>query len=195
MKKTLSVFLAILCLISVLAIPASASEAATPLSEGNGYYLVDDDTFIPVTKEQFDAFNEQTDLAEFMDQYDLVAEPAEVIEMDDANAEHVNMNATRASIGMSAHSINSSGTYYYTSSGGWISMPKNGTFTIKLNFELDKKKTTWIGYNNGTLSYGRTAVGYFHTESFKFTEAKTIRGVAQAGVGEVVKVTSGSMHW
>lgn len=192
MKKIVCYLLVFTFVFSAFSISATASTDCID----HAYSLVDGDYFIPVTKAQFDEFDENTDLEAFIEKYVLVRELAVIANPE--NTQTMRINRTRASINLSAHDLpRGVGTYYTDANGDPFTVKKGGSITIKATFSGHSYPGVAIGYYNVTTGHGprtRTGATATRSESYKFTEATVVEGYMEATVPNV-RVTSGSITW
>ncbi len=189
MKKTLSVFFA-LTLSLLLFIPSYATSI-----DDESYNLVDGKYLIPVTEEQFNEFNENTDLEEFIEKYSLVRIPAVIEEAPEAPTVNIN-DKSRASVNIPAREIDRNGVYYNDSNGDPFVIKKGGTFKITAKISRPKYPGAFIGYrdHSDNLLHGMIGGSSSRSESFKFTKQATVDGYIRAEGGPI-QLDSGKITW
>jgi hypothetical protein len=194
MKKYFSLAFA-LVIIFTATFPASASVSAT--SEET-FVLVDGEYFIYVTQDQFNEFNESTNLEEFIQKHSLERELPIIIENPTAaEVPSINVNRTRASVNLSSHELGQSGMYYYDSSGDPLLINTGGSFKISLNISRPQYVSTLLGYYKYETRklYAPSVDGSSPSASFKMTSPSAIRGYAKPLAPVSYTISSGRMTW
>lgn len=191
MKKLLSFILVVITCAS-LSITASAS---TDVSDD--YTIVDGNYWISVTEDQFNEFNGDTDIDDFIAKYSLVRVLAP-IHTSDPETERMRISSARASTNIRAHDLPDNGMLYFDADGNEIFVKKGSTFKITAKWTGGPKYGALkMGYSeNGFIRVfsGKTSG---QSASFKFTKDKYVIGYLVPSVlgATPYHITSGRMTW